>query len=484
MMKNKKLGIFAVFLLLSAVASATDTIVTDGWINTTGQANIDQEATSGIGVLIQRDLAAASTDSQILKVHNDNADDDMITVYVLGDGDDTAATPLVQFETTHADYDVNVFYVKSVSDASAGDSVVKIEATLATHDEELLELANAGSGVSLLLSGTTKSISDGTAGWALSSLTGFVDLNATGIITDGTFATAAGVFTGIASLNGGGTIDLEDNLDGTGFAITGDTLVAVTSVTSPLLTNTGNVGITATEQIVLTPNSTATLTIAEGTAGEATIVGSHSATTNTTLRLMDYLYVYGGLPVGQTGFSTYARLIDSGVKMYGDGLAGTPANNWARVRQDSNVAAYFENGAGDLYVDAKDTLILKSEASINFLANDLDDYYDITTDSNVPRLNIRGGTIMYISSDTDQATGPRISLLNGSGSTMGEIDAQIGRVAIKSTIGDLTLDSAGNINILDELNVTTKLGSTANQCVCILAGGLLGTCNCASCTCA
>jgi len=42
-------------------------------------------------------------------------------------------------------------------------------------------------------------------------------IQTTGAITDGTFSVDDGVMTGIASLNGAGTIDLEDNLDGTGF---------------------------------------------------------------------------------------------------------------------------------------------------------------------------------------------------------------------------------------------------------------------------
>jgi hypothetical protein len=51
-----------------------------------------------------------------------------------------------------------------------------------------------------------------------------VDGTYSGTITDGTLSTTAGVVTGIASLNGGGTINLEDNLDGTGFTITGGTI--------------------------------------------------------------------------------------------------------------------------------------------------------------------------------------------------------------------------------------------------------------------
>jgi len=49
-------------------------------------------------------------------------------------------------------------------------------------------------------------------------------------ITDGAFSTTSGALTGIVSLDGSGTINLEDNLDGTGFTITGGTLTDGTAV--------------------------------------------------------------------------------------------------------------------------------------------------------------------------------------------------------------------------------------------------------------
>ena len=57
------------------------------------------------------------------------------------------------------------------------------------------------------------------------------NLTATGAITDGTFSVDAGAMTGIASLNGAGTIDLEDNLDGTGFTITAEQLTSTDDIT-------------------------------------------------------------------------------------------------------------------------------------------------------------------------------------------------------------------------------------------------------------
>lgn len=50
-------------------------------------------------------------------------------------------------------------------------------------------------------------------------------------LTDGAFSTTSGAVTGIASLDGGGTIDLEDNLDGTGFTITGEQLTSTDDIT-------------------------------------------------------------------------------------------------------------------------------------------------------------------------------------------------------------------------------------------------------------
>ena len=72
-----------------------------------------------------------------------------------------------------------------------------------------------------------------------------------GTFTDGTMSVTAGVFTGIASLNGAGTIDLEDNLDGTGFTVTAGTFTdgtwsstggAFTGVASIVIADGGTVG--------------------------------------------------------------------------------------------------------------------------------------------------------------------------------------------------------------------------------------------------
>lgn len=66
-------------------------------------------------------------------------------------------------------------------------------------------------------------------------------IQTTGAITDGTFSVDAGVMTGIASLNGAGTIDLEDNLDGTGFTITASDIIAsLGAVATPSHTFTGD----------------------------------------------------------------------------------------------------------------------------------------------------------------------------------------------------------------------------------------------------
>ena len=156
MMKNKILGLLLIALI--SMASATDTVITDTLINTTGQYNLQQEATSGIGGYFYRNLAAASSDSVLIKFHNDNAADDQGVFYAVSDVNATASNPLAKFETTQVDHDQSIIYIVTASDATAGASVVKIESTAATHDEEMLEIANAGSGASLYFSGTTQSI--------------------------------------------------------------------------------------------------------------------------------------------------------------------------------------------------------------------------------------------------------------------------------------------------------------------------------------
>jgi len=71
-----------------------------------------------------------------------------------------------------------------------------------------------------------------------------------GILTDGTASISSGAVTGIASLDGGGTINLEDNLDGTGFTITGGTLTDGTaSMTAGSLT--GLVDVTLSNELII-----------------------------------------------------------------------------------------------------------------------------------------------------------------------------------------------------------------------------------------
>ncbi len=79
------------------------------------------------------------------------------------------------------------------------------------------------------------SLFDGTLGAGATTVTsldaGAGTIQTTGAITDGTFSVDAGVMTGIVSLDGAGTINLEDNLDGTGFTITAEQLTSTDDIT-------------------------------------------------------------------------------------------------------------------------------------------------------------------------------------------------------------------------------------------------------------
>lgn len=215
MMKNKidKLTgavIALIAIMLIGIVMGADTIITDEWVNSTGQLWVGQTTTSGIAVLVNRDLAAAGTDSVLVHLYNINATDDQGVLYVQTDVNATASNPTVKIEATQLDHDQGLLYIVTAADATAGDSVVKIEATAAAHDEEILEIANAGSGASILLSGTTKSISDGTASWSGNNLAGFGTITATtGVIAPYMDTPLIQDAADIVIDSGGGDIDID-----------------------------------------------------------------------------------------------------------------------------------------------------------------------------------------------------------------------------------------------------------------------------------
>ena len=189
MMKNKKLGIFAVFLLLSAVASATDTIITDEWVNTTGSFYDGTLTITGGSITAAVDVNATG---------------------IIGDGtwatDGGVQTGLVSATDSTAAWILSSLrgFVDINATGIIGDGV------WATDDGVQTGLA---------------SLTDGTADWSGSSLTGFVDVNATNGVADGTWATIDGVQTGLVSLTDG-------TMAWTLSSITGATDVNSTSVTA------------------------------------------------------------------------------------------------------------------------------------------------------------------------------------------------------------------------------------------------------------
>lgn len=91
-------------------------------------------------------------------------------------------------------------------------------------------------------------------------------ISATGIIlattlTDGVASLTGGALTGIASIDGGGTINIEDNLDGTGFTYTAGTFTdGVASLTSGSLTSV-KLGSLTSNGFVKTSGSDGTLSV-------------------------------------------------------------------------------------------------------------------------------------------------------------------------------------------------------------------------------
>jgi len=142
----------------------------------------------------------ANADRFQFDLDSTNVDDEIDINRNVGAG----TNPLMKLKLDHVDSTNMVLYVLSDADASAGAVIAKFQATNAANDEAVVEIANAGSNYSILLSGTTKSISDGTGLWSSGALSGFSAISGTTVtgttLTDGSLSINSGAITSLASI--------------------------------------------------------------------------------------------------------------------------------------------------------------------------------------------------------------------------------------------------------------------------------------------
>ena len=171
----------------SAMSGVNDTIpCADWWLNINGgedvtglvnftdKIKVSQTTTTGNTVLISRDLAAASTDSPVVQITNDNAGDDQPALKIQQDGGSagleiiktldvsTSGTFRVLDESggsgtsyfiagTGGDSNrqTGLFY-RNLPSANTGESVVKIHQDNSGDDQPALKIQQDGSGASIL----------------------------------------------------------------------------------------------------------------------------------------------------------------------------------------------------------------------------------------------------------------------------------------------------------------------------------------------
>jgi hypothetical protein len=125
-----------------------------------GNAIFEQVSTSGIGFMFKRDLGSASTNSEILKIHQDNAGDDQACAYFLQDGNGvvlkfaTAAT-----SANGAEFNCNTITTgtgfKIYSNSLTTGYLIDAQNNNASMTQSVIRAYNSGSGPGLEIGGTS-----------------------------------------------------------------------------------------------------------------------------------------------------------------------------------------------------------------------------------------------------------------------------------------------------------------------------------------